>query len=122
MRTHQSVSKKVSFTNTIEKYTHFTNSNNILSKDKLETLLLHIMIVCNWLFNLFENTQFQYFVSKTSDQTCLGRKRMKTLLKNGANETEEKVQTRLTSCIARISLALNCWSSFNSYNFMNIFR
>jgi hypothetical protein len=111
--------KKLSAAGAMEQFIRHQARQEILTKNELEQLLLHTMVACNWSFNQFDLPHFQYFITKTIPQhRCPGRKRMHTLLAKAAITARADIKERLSSCDVRISLALDCWSSSNSYNFM----
>jgi len=120
IRKHEPLKKKLSTAGTINQFIQSTSSRTALTKDELETLLLHTMAACNWSFNQFNTGQFQYFISKTTNHSCPGAKRMTTLLERAAQEARDEIRCRLGSCTSRINLALDCWASSNSYNFMGM--
>jgi hypothetical protein len=114
--------KKLSSAGAMEQFVRRDVKQEVLTKDELEQLLLHTMIACNWSFNQFDLPHFQYFIAKIAPQhRCPGRKRMHTLLTKAAVTARADIKERLSSCDARISLALDCWSSSNSYNFMGTY-
>ena len=117
------VPMQVSTAGSIEQFLRHTSEHNSISMKDLEELLLETMAACNWPFSQFDRPEFQYFISRlVPGQTCSGRKRMKTLLTKAAEMAREEIRVRVSSCTSKISLALDCWSSSNSYSFMSIFH
>ena len=101
--------KKLSSAGAMEQFVRRDVKQEVLTKNELEQLLLHTMIACNWTFNQFDLPHFQYFIAKIAPlHRCPGWKRMHTLLTKAAVTARADIKERLSSCDARISLALNC--------------
>jgi hypothetical protein len=121
-KTHANRKSKISGAGSMERYVATLSSNTstiIMTKEEANDLLLQTMAVCNWSFYQFDNPQFQFFISHLiPNHRCPGRRQMKSLLTNAANTARTEIKARLEACTARVSIALDCWSSSNSYNFM----
>lgn len=115
--------KKLSSAGAMERFVRPEVKQEVMTKAELEQLLLQTMIACNWSFNQFDLPHFQYFIARMVPQhQSPGRKRMRGLLAKAAITARVDIKGRLSSCDVRVSLALDCWSSSNSYNFMGIYR
>jgi hypothetical protein len=106
----------------MERYVAAWSGNaSIMTKEEINDLLLQTMAACNWSFNQFDNPQFQFFITRLiPNHRCPGRRQMRSLLTKGADIARNEIKERLDTSTARVSLALDCWSSSNSYNFMGI--
>ena len=116
---HHETKPRVTSAESIERYVQKCGTST-LTWPELDELLLQTLAACNWSFNQFDNPQFQYLISRAlPNHRCPGRKLMKSLLKKAANAARKDIKARLAVCTSRVSLGLDCWSSSNSYNFMN---
>ena len=116
---HQETKARVTNAESMERYVRMRSETSALIEPELNELLLQTLAACNWSFNQFDNPQFQYFINRVlPNHRCPGRKQMKSLLKKAADIAREEIKKRLAVCTSRVSLALDCWSSSNSYNFM----
>ena len=113
--------KKLSAAGAMEQFVRRETVQQVMTKDELEQLLLQTMAACNWSFNQFDLPYFQYFIARTVPQhQCPGRKRMRAILATAASTAKQDIKSRLAACDSRVSLALDCWSSSNCYNFMGM--
>ena len=113
--------KKLSSAGAMEQFVRQEVKQEVMMKAELEQLLLQTIITCNWSFNQFDLLHFQYFIARTIPQyQCPGWKWMHGLLAKAAITARADIKERLSSCDVWVSLALDCWSSSNSYNFMGI--
>ena len=93
-----------------------------VTKFELEELLLNTAVTCNWPFEQFNNPQFQAFVLRGfPGHSCPSRKVMSKLLKTKAEACRVNIKERLSEIDSRISLALDCWTSPNRWEFMGTF-
>ena len=118
---HEETKPRVTSAESIERYLRTSSAASSLSQLDLDELLLQTLAACNWSFNQFDNPQFQYFISRAlPNHRCPGRRQIRNLLRKAAQAAHEDIKERLASCTSRVSLALDCWSSSNSYNFIGM--
>ena len=93
-----------------------------MTKIELEQLLLETTAACNWSFFIFDNKHFQHFLQQAfPDHNSPSRKQMKNLLEKAMDIARKEIRSRFAFSNSRINLALDCWASSNSYNFMGMF-
>lgn len=118
---HENIKPQVIGAGSIERYIRTSSLTSSLTQPELDKLLLQTLAACNWPFNQFNNSQFQYFINRVlPNHHCPGRKQIRNLLKKEADIAREDIKERLITCTSRVSLALDCWSSSNSYNFISM--
>ena len=119
---HAEQKSKISSAGSMECYvTAWPGNASVMTKEEINDLLLQTMAACNWSFNQFDNPQFQFFITRlVPNHHCPGRRQMRNLLTKGADTARTEIKEKLETSTARVSLALDCWSSSNSYNFMGI--
>ena len=90
-------------------------------KSELEELLLQATVACNWPFDQFSNPRFRTIIHRGfPGHKCPGRNAMTALLKKKAIVVRAEIKERLIETNSRISLALDCWTSPNRWEFMGI--
>jgi hypothetical protein len=90
-----------------------------LTTAEVERLLLQTAVACNWSFNQFDNKIFRKFFEKAfPGHRCPGRRKVKTILTRVAAEARKDIIDRFAANDSNISLALDCWTSSNGYEFM----
>jgi len=90
-----------------------------ITNTDLDALLLRAAIVCNWPFDQFENTDFRALIHRGfPGHECPHRHTMASRLTEAAEAARMDIKERLTSNDSRISLALDCWTSPNRWEFM----
>jgi hypothetical protein len=111
----------------LDQYTRSTETPKqdrlVASKLELEELLVKAMVACNWPFVQFNNEDFQNLLARGFPhlKDSLPRsKRMATVLSERADMAKEEIRLRFASNTSRISLALDCWTSSNSLEFMDM--
>ena len=93
-----------------------------ISKAGLEELLLDTAVMCNWPFEQFDNPHFQKLIKRGFlGHTCPSRKTITSLLKTRARSARAEIKEKMEGNSYRISLALDCWTSPNRWEFMGIF-
>jgi hypothetical protein len=122
LKMHTEQKSKISSAGSMERYVATWSGNaSVMTKEEINDLLLQTMVACNWSFNQFDNPQFQFFITRlVPNHRCPSRRQMRNLLKKGADTARAEIKEKLEKSTARVSLALDCWSSSNSYNFMGI--
>lgn len=97
----------------------FRSIDTGITTSQLNTLLLNTGAACNWPFDLFDNAQFRGLIHRGfPGHTCPHRKAMANLLKKAADTARREIKERFESVDSRISLALDCWTSSNHWEFM----
>lgn len=97
----------------------FKKSDIGITVSELNQLLLQTTVACNWPFDQFDHKQFRRLVHRGfPGHTCPRRKAMKQLLIRNAEEARQEIKDRFAKLNARISLALDCWTSPNRWEFM----
>ena len=92
-----------------------------MSGTELQRLLLETMVTCNWPFDQFNVKIFQYLMCRgypghhISRRTTVYRK-----LTLEAEKARDEIKTRFENHDGRISLALDCWTSSNRWEFMGM--
>ena len=97
--------------------------NLVITKRELEEFLVKAMTSCNWPFVQFGNQDFKNLLAQGFPHLIdflPSPKRMKTVLSEQANQAREEIRLRFASMTSRISLALDCWTSSNSLEFMGM--
>ena len=90
-----------------------------MTQSELEELLLDATVECNWPFDQFEKLAFRKFVQSGFPGHKVPRRRaMKLRLKKAAERARNELRERFASVDSRISLALDCWTSPNRWEFM----
>jgi hypothetical protein len=88
---------------------------------ELQRLLLQTMATCNWPFDQFDNEIFRYLLHRGfPGHKVPRRKTMARLLKTAAETSRTEIKVRFEEHDGRISLALDCWTSSNRWEFMGI--
>jgi hypothetical protein len=92
-----------------------------ITKTELQTLLLHTAVACNWAFDQFDDPYFRDMLHRAfPGHTIPGRKKISTLLVDAAIVARADMRKILTENLSRISLALDCWTSSNRWEFMGM--
>jgi hypothetical protein len=111
----------------LDQYTKPTESHKqdgmVVTKFELEELLVKAMVACNWPFGQFNNEDFQNLLVRGFPHlkdSLPHSKRMTTVLEEQAKEAKDEIRLRFSSNTSRISLALDCWTSSNSLEFMGM--
>ena len=105
-----------------EYFSSSTQRHQTLFESEFKELLLHTVVTCNWPFDQFDNPQFQELLSRGFPaHTLPGRNAMKAQLTKSAEEARADIKWRLAENQSHVSLALDCWTSPNRWEFMGIF-
>ena len=108
-------------TKPLNNYFSSLNQNRLFESD-LKELLLHTAVTCNWPFDQFDNPQFQELLNRGFPaHTLPGRKSITSQLKKSAEEARADIRRRLVENESRVSLALDCWTSPNRWEFMGMY-
>lgn len=92
-----------------------------MTQPELEGLLLDATVECNWAFDQFEKLAFRKFVQSGFPGHKVPRRRaMRLRLKQAAEKARNELREQFASVDSRISLALDCWTSPNRWEFMGI--
>jgi len=92
-----------------------------MSSQELQRLLLETMVACNWPFDQFDVEIFRYLMHRGyPGHTIPRRKTAKRQLSLEAEKARDEIKSRFESHDGRISLALDCWTSSNRWEFMGI--
>ena len=92
-----------------------------ISKEELNILLLHTLASCNWSFDQFDDPNFRYLFKRGfAGHQCPGRNGIKKLLTKEASRIREVLMCELVENESRVSLALDCWTSPNHWEFMGM--
>ena len=90
-----------------------------VTQSDLEGLLLDATVESNWPFDQFEKLAFRKFVqSGFPGHKVPRRKAMRFRLKRAAEKARNELREQFASVDSRISLALDCWTSPNRWEFM----
>ena len=90
-----------------------------MTQSELEGLLLDATVECNWPFDQFEKLAFRKFVQSGFPGHKVPRRRaMRLRLKRAAEKARNELRQQFASVDSRISLALDCWTSPNRWEFM----
>jgi hypothetical protein len=102
-------------------YPPFKPSDIGFTKSQLEQLLLDTAITCNWPFDQFNSLQFRLLIERGfTGHHCPTGRVMRKLLKDKASVIRADLKARLTENSSYISLALDCWTSPNRWEFMGM--
>lgn len=92
-----------------------------MSGPELQRLLLETTVTCNWPFDQFDVEVFRYLMRcGYPGHTIPRRKTVKRQLTLGAEKARDEIKSRFENHDGRISLALDCWTSSNRWEFMGI--
>jgi len=121
LRKHEVIKPVTSSAGSMDRFVQSRSNYEVITKKELDDLLLQTAAACNWSFLQFDNPQFQYFIARAfPDHVAPGRRHMKNLLGKAADKARDEIRSRFTKSSSRISLALDCWISSNSYDFMGM--
>jgi len=96
----------------------FTRATGITTPE-LQRVLLQTMATCNWPFDQFDNLMFRYLLRRGFPGHKLPRRlTMARLLKVAAQTARGEIKERFAEHDGSISLALDCWTSSNRWEFM----
>lgn len=99
----------------------FTRATGITTPE-LQRLLLQTMAICNWPFDQFDNLIFRHLLRRGFPGHKLPRRlTMARLLKVAAQTARGEIKERFAEHDGSISLALDCWTSSNRWEFMGTF-
>jgi len=101
---------------TIDKLFHWPSN---MSGSELQRLLLETTVTCNWPFDQFEVEVFRYLMRRGyPGYNIPKRKTVRRHLTSGAEKAREEIKSRFENHDGHISLALDCWTSSNRWEFM----
>ena len=90
-----------------------------MSGSELQRLLLETTVTCNWSFDQFEVEVFRYLMRRGyPGYNIPRRKTVRRHLTSGAEKAREEIKSRFENHDGHISLALDCWTSSNRWEFM----
>jgi hypothetical protein len=99
----------------------FTCATGITTPE-LQRVLLQTMATCNWPFDQFDNLIFRHLLHRGFPGHKLPcRCTMARLLKIAAQTARGEIKERFAEDDGSISLALDCWTSSNRWEFMGTF-
>jgi len=97
----------------------FRNTDVGITTIELNQLLLQTAVACNWPFDQFDSTHFRSLIHRGfPGHSCPQRKAMKQMLTVVAETVRTEMKERFANVKSRISLALDCWTSPNRWEFM----
>ena len=97
----------------------FRNTDVGITTIELNQLLLQTAVACNWPFDQFDNTYFRSLIDRGfPSHSCPQRRAMKQMLTVAAKTARAEIKQRFANVDSRISLALDCWTSPNRWEFM----
>ena len=86
---------------------------------ELKDLLLQTSVACYWSFDQFDNKIFRSLINRGfPGHICPGRNGMKQLLRRAADMARTEIKDQFANYDSQISLALDCWTSPNHWEFM----
>ena len=98
----------------------FPRPSNMTSVE-LHQVLLETMVTCNWPFHQFDVKVFRYLMRRGYPGHHIPRqKKAYRLLTSAAEKSRDEIKSRFENHDGRISLALDCWTSSNRWEFMGI--
>ena len=119
IKTHEEKELQKSKEGSMDKFLKSNKNMRVLAKVDFDAILLETAVTCNWSFYQFDVPQFKYFLSRAfPEHRSPGRKYVKSLLAKAATKAREEIKERLAAETSKISLALDCWTSDNCYEFM----
>lgn len=97
----------------------FRNTDVGITTIELNQLLLQTTVACNWPFDQFDDPHFRSLIHRGfPGHSCPQRKAMKQMLTEAAETVRTEIKERFANLNSRISLALDCWTSPNRWEFM----
>ena len=98
----------------------FPRPNNI-SGPELQRLLLDTAVTCNWPFDQFDVEVFRHLMRRGYPGHNIPRKKtIKRHLTSAAKIARDEIKSRFETHDGRISIALDCWTSSNRWEFMGM--
>ena len=92
-----------------------------LSGPELQRLLLETMVTCNWPFDQFDIKIFRYLMCRGyPGHTIPRRKTVKRQLTLAVEKARDEMKSQFENHDGHVSLALDCWTSSNRWEFMGI--
>ena len=92
-----------------------------MTNAELHQVLLEMIVTCNWPFNQFDVEVFRYLIRHGYPGHHIPRqKKAYRLLTSTAEKSRDEIKSRFENHEGRISLALDCWTSSNHWEFMGI--
>ena len=103
---------------------YFQPQRNELTMAKIEEEILKYVISGNIPFNQVENQHFRNIISfiqiRNKPVQAPSRKVIRARLSSKSEQARENLLTTLAANTSKISLALDCWSTRNSYGFLGM--
>lgn len=94
---------------------------NNMNGPELQRLLLQTMVTCNWPFDQFDGEVFRYLLRRGFPGHNIPRRMsMRRYLTSAAEIARDEIKSRFEHHDGRISLALDCWTSSNRWEFMGM--